>query len=369
MSLPAAGAAHLPRLVQHYAHSEQVQAHASALAARYPTLVPQPGGQADTPLCFRGTIPITFHGQTYHIPLGIWLPSAYPDQAPNVFVLPTERMAVRTGSCVDAGGHVVHPYLAVWTERANVDLVQLCDMLQTSFSQEPPVYACGTSAEATGSDIVPAATGPVQDPFTQAPRVEGPLDYRAIFGNSGDAGGQGSLRATSNSGLSPASRTHQQLLETVREKLRERLAVFRADTSERVNRVLADNAKLTESERTIDAAHARLISVEAELDEELGELLAKARELAAATDKLASEPDFASDELIRGQLPIHTQIFDLTAKEHAIDDTIDQLSTALRRGGVELATFLKIVRRLAREQFMCKALLAKARKNARLDSI
>ncbi|RKP22471.1 ubiquitin E2 variant, partial [Syncephalis pseudoplumigaleata] len=62
-------------------------------------------------LCFRGTLPITFQGSAYHIPLGIWLPRDYPATAPTVRVLPTEQMAIRAGGYVDDHGAVHHPYL------------------------------------------------------------------------------------------------------------------------------------------------------------------------------------------------------------------------------------------------------------------
>jgi ESCRT-I complex subunit TSG101 len=71
---------------------------------------------ADAPCCCRGSLPITFQGQLYHIPLGIWIPSGYPQETPRVFVLPSKQMKIRTSSSVDSNGRVTHPYLNIWPE-------------------------------------------------------------------------------------------------------------------------------------------------------------------------------------------------------------------------------------------------------------
>lgn len=63
-----------------------------------------------------GTIPVLFRGTTYRFPIEIWVPHRYPQEAPLVYVKPTEGMVVRPGQHVDPQGKVYHPYLVGWAE-------------------------------------------------------------------------------------------------------------------------------------------------------------------------------------------------------------------------------------------------------------
>jgi ESCRT-I complex subunit TSG101 len=48
--------------------------------------------------------------------MSVWVPHAYPREAPLVYVTPTETMMVRPGQHVDPQGQVYHPYLVGWVE-------------------------------------------------------------------------------------------------------------------------------------------------------------------------------------------------------------------------------------------------------------
>jgi hypothetical protein len=65
---------------------------------------------------------VTFRGAVYHFPVSIWLPYAYPREAPLVYVTPTYGMKVRPGQHVDVEGRVYHPYLARWNNFWDVSL-------------------------------------------------------------------------------------------------------------------------------------------------------------------------------------------------------------------------------------------------------
>jgi hypothetical protein len=63
-----------------------------------------------------GTLPVLFRGTTYRFPIALWVPHAYPSEAPLVYVTPTEGMMVRPGQHVDPQGKIYHPYLAGFAE-------------------------------------------------------------------------------------------------------------------------------------------------------------------------------------------------------------------------------------------------------------
>ncbi|KZL63419.1 ESCRT-I component [Colletotrichum tofieldiae] len=89
-----------------------------------------------------GTIPVIFRGTTYRFPISIWVPHAYPRDAPLVYVTPTETMMVRPGQHVDPQGQVYHPYLvgwaAFWDKSTILDFLAI---LRDIFAKEPPVIA------------------------------------------------------------------------------------------------------------------------------------------------------------------------------------------------------------------------------------
>jgi hypothetical protein len=69
-----------------------------------------------------GTLPVMFRGATYNIPLSIWVPHAYPRQAPIAFVTPAKDMMIRPSNHVDLAGKCYHPYLANWAQHWEVEL-------------------------------------------------------------------------------------------------------------------------------------------------------------------------------------------------------------------------------------------------------
>nr|XP_036584916.1 UEV domain-containing protein [Colletotrichum truncatum]KAF6794684.1 UEV domain-containing protein [Colletotrichum truncatum] len=89
-----------------------------------------------------GTIPVIFRGTTYRFPISVWVPHAYPREAPLVYVTPTESMMVRPGQHVDPQGQVYHPYLvgwsAFWDKSTILDFLAI---LRDVFAKEPPVVA------------------------------------------------------------------------------------------------------------------------------------------------------------------------------------------------------------------------------------
>ncbi|RAL58167.1 hypothetical protein DID88_002338 [Monilinia fructigena] len=89
-----------------------------------------------------GTIPVNFRGTTYRFPIALWIPHAYPQEAPLVYVTPVEGMVVRAGQHVDPQGKVYHPYLMRWPDywdKSNV--LDFLAILRDVFAKEPPVIS------------------------------------------------------------------------------------------------------------------------------------------------------------------------------------------------------------------------------------
>ncbi|KAK0615290.1 UEV domain-containing protein [Bombardia bombarda] len=116
--------------------------------SQYPSLAPRtdvhtfPNGASALLLHLSGTIPVTFRGTTYRFPISIWVPHAYPREAPLAYVTPTENMVVRPGQHVDPQGQVYHPYLVGWsTFWDKSTILDFLAILRDIFAKEPPVIA------------------------------------------------------------------------------------------------------------------------------------------------------------------------------------------------------------------------------------
>ena len=71
-------------------------------------------GQTALLLLLHGTLPISFRGSTYHIPIHLWIPHEYPRAPPLAFVVPTKEMGVRKGREVDPSGRVQEGVVGQW---------------------------------------------------------------------------------------------------------------------------------------------------------------------------------------------------------------------------------------------------------------
>ncbi|KAF3010308.1 hypothetical protein E8E14_005945 [Neopestalotiopsis sp. 37M] len=116
--------------------------------AHYPSLSPRTdvhtfdNGASALLVHLTGTIPIVFRGQTYRFPISIWVPHAYPREAPLGYVTPTESMMIRPGQHVDPQGRIYHPYLAGWAEFWDKSsILDFLAILRDIFAKEPPVIA------------------------------------------------------------------------------------------------------------------------------------------------------------------------------------------------------------------------------------
>ncbi|TFA99618.1 Tumor susceptibility gene 101 protein [Trichoderma ghanense] len=135
-------------LTSEYHDVNRTYSDVATVLARYPTLAPRtdvhtfPNGASALLLHLKGTIPVLFRGAAYRFPVSIWVPHAYPREAPLVYVTPTDTMMVRPGQHVDPQGQVYHPYLAGWVDFWDKStLNDLLSVLSDIFAKEPPVIA------------------------------------------------------------------------------------------------------------------------------------------------------------------------------------------------------------------------------------
>ena len=135
-------------LAQEYQDPQRTYSDVARALSAFPSLSPRTevytyenGGSALL-LTISGTLPVEFRGATYRFPIKIWVPQAYPQESPMIYVIPGRDMLVRPGQHVGVEGRVYHPYLRDWNsmwDRANIS--DFLAHLQQAFAREPPLVS------------------------------------------------------------------------------------------------------------------------------------------------------------------------------------------------------------------------------------
>ncbi|OXB74139.1 UNVERIFIED_CONTAM: hypothetical protein H355_004476 [Colinus virginianus] len=83
------------------------------------------GSQKDL-LNFSGTVPVKY-GNSYNIPIRLWILDSHPFAPPICFLKPTANMGISVGKHVDAHGRIYLPYLQNWSHGV-ADKIVLLDL-------------------------------------------------------------------------------------------------------------------------------------------------------------------------------------------------------------------------------------------------
>ncbi|XP_051478232.1 tumor susceptibility gene 101 protein isoform X2 [Apus apus] len=334
-----------------------------------------------------GTIPVPYRGNTYNIPICLWLLDTYPFNPPICFVKPTSSMTIKTGKHVDANGKIYLPYLHEW-KYPQSDLLELIQVMIVVFGEEPPVFSRPTASssyspyQATGpptTSYVPGIPGGIPSfPAGSTPNPSypnypfpGAVPYPATtsvpyYPSQPPVTTVGPSR----DGTISEDTIRASLISAVSDKLRWRM-------KEEMDRAQAELNALKRTEEDLKKGHQKLEEMVTRLDQEVAEvdknielLKKKDEELSSALEKMENQSENNDiDEVIIPTAPLYKQILNLYAEENAIEDTIFYLGEALRRGVIDLDVFLKHVRLLSRKQFQLRALMQKARKTAGLSDL
>ncbi|XP_041271028.1 tumor susceptibility gene 101 protein isoform X4 [Onychostruthus taczanowskii] len=329
-----------------------------------------------------GTIPVPYRGNTYNIPICLWLLDTYPFNPPICFVKPTSSMTIKTGKHVDANGKIYLPYLHEW-KYPQSDLLELIQVMIVVFGEEPPVFSRPTASssyppyQATGPPTrIPGGISPYPTSSTPNPSFPnypypGGVPFPATTGvQYYPSQPPVTTVGPSRDGTISEDTIRASLISAVSDKLRWRM-------KEEMDRAQAELNALKRTEEDLKKGHQKLEEMVTRLDQEVAEvdknielLKKKDEELSSALEKMESQSENNDiDEVIIPTAPLYKQILNLYAEENAIEDTIFYLGEALRRGVIDLDVFLKHVRLLSRKQFQLRALMQKARKTAGLSDL
>ncbi|XP_018608106.2 tumor susceptibility gene 101 protein [Scleropages formosus] len=325
-----------------------------------------------------GTIPVSYKGKVYNIPVCLWLLDTYPYAPPICFVKPTSTMVIKTGKHVDANGKIYLPYLHEWLPPKS-DLFGLIQVMIMMFGEEPPVFSRPAAQHPiqasppfgpSNSSYLPAVFpyGPYNPPSpggypgcpylrrSSYPVVSGPTPVTTA--------------GPSRDGTIDADTIRASLVSAVSDKVRRRMREEIERAQAELDALMRTEDDLKKGHRKLEGMLSRLNLEMAEVDKNIELLKQKDEELSNILEKTESQSeDKDIDDVIVPTAPLYKQILNLYAEENAIEDTVFYLGEAVRRGVIDLESFLKHVRLLSRKQFQLRALMQKARKTARLGNL
>ncbi|XP_031175036.1 E3 ubiquitin-protein ligase RNF31 isoform X2 [Sander lucioperca] len=108
-----------------------------------------------------GTLPVSYDGSEYNIPVCIWLHETHPASRPRCFVCPSVSMVINPSCCcVDASGNISLDALSTWTQGVS-NLLLLVSEMRLVFQKDPPLYARSPANATHPAPATPPAGVPV----------------------------------------------------------------------------------------------------------------------------------------------------------------------------------------------------------------
>jgi len=312
-----------------------------------------------------GTIPVPYKGQSYNIPVSLWLLDTHPYHAPICYVKPTQDMQIKVSKHVDNSGKIYLPYLHDWSH-PNSDLLGLIQICIVTFSEQPPVYSKPANVAYTTQPQQPQPNYSYPHPSPGYYQQFSPSANH--FTASYNQYQQPQAHAADIDNKSFAAKDHEKMSilataeEKVRRKLREEVSSRHAET-ESLKHV---GEELSGGKNRLLQMISKLTQETDDLDKKITVMKEKEAELSVIRDKLVENGDVDCDEAVTATNPLYKQLINTYAEESATEDAIYFLGEALRRGVVDCEVFLKHVRNLSRKQFLCRATMQKCRKVAGL---
>ncbi|XP_065611303.1 tumor susceptibility gene 101 protein isoform X4 [Cyrtonyx montezumae] len=109
------------------------------------------GSQKDL-LNFSGTVPVKY-GNSYNIPIHLWILDSHPFAPPICFLKPTANMGISVGKHVDAHGRIYLPYLQNWSHPKSTIIGLIKEMI-AKFEEELPLYSLSSSDADRQSELL-----------------------------------------------------------------------------------------------------------------------------------------------------------------------------------------------------------------------
>lgn len=326
--------------IRNYENQNRVFSDVSTLLRHIPSLVPKPrelfqtDGSISNLMCLDGTVPITYRGSTYNIPVEVYLKLGFPREPPICYVRPTATMFVKSGHPhVDTEGLVWLPYLHEWRETSH-SLLPLCQEMQRVFSTDPPVHAKPTAQR---QQPPPPSYSAIQQPSPAVAFSTYAQPASAAVGPKEEA-----VHAVTTKLKSDLGGFYEAICREIEDENRKQI-----DLKAGHEEVVSSVEKLRKHKQVLEEQ----IQLAQASNGALDDWLVRRQE----ADQIPVDPD----ELIQPADACSQKMLELVAESAAMDDALFALDRGLAQGNIEAAQFLSEVRKLSRKQFLCYAHIKK----------
>jgi ESCRT-I complex subunit TSG101 len=352
-----------------------------SLRARPADFVHNDGASAHL-LQAEGTVPMSFQGQTYNIPVSIWLLEPYPASPPRVFVNPTKDMVIkRSHKHVDASGMVTLPYLQGWTyPRSN--LVDLARALSAVFGEDPPLYTKPPSsanaqmqgkmsslngrvgsefaASSSSSSAMPSPSRPLGFPPRDSPhRHQSPR----MSSNPPPSQGSPNLAASNHGADDPQEVFRRNAIASLLDRLKLDIAQLQSKRESGMDSLVNTQSQLKQRKEALKQGVEQLRQEKEHLKNQLRTVLSNAelvQKWIGSQHRPKGTMDFVDiDDVFEPADPLSKQMLDCTSQDLALEDLLYSLDKAIQEGSIPVDVYLKQVRSLSREQFFHRAISEK----------
>ncbi|KAK0733052.1 UEV domain-containing protein [Lasiosphaeria miniovina] len=317
-----------------------------------------PTGASALLLHLSGTIPVLFRGTTYRFPISLWVPHAYPRDAPLVYVTPTDSMVVRPGQHVDPQGQVYHPYVVGWSTFWDFPKLRFSP---AKMPQGHPRHLRNLASLSVSNNRIPRrhrsqpalqflhchrdmAGRPITQTLPPQPQPPPPPPPPDLIDDDL------TLTIPPTSSVSPPPIPPNPEKDALLHQLARTLYDMRQNARAQNDASLLG---LQAQRNAMIAAANNLQSESAQLGQLSTDSLRKAD---AIIESSARHPEANIDELLVPPTVVGNQLYEVVAEERSPADAIFVLGRAVERGRIAPATFAKTTRSLAREWYLKKAL-------------
>lgn len=363
----------LQKVPYQYQNKQRLRNDVAELLRSFKTLQPNTGtfsGGTRTVTLFYlyGVLPISYHGNTYNIPVTIYFDPPYPKQPPRCFVTPTAGMALKPNhSNVDAGGMVYLPYLSSWSETAST-LPQLVSAMTQSFSSAPPVYSTTTATRPTAEQQAAQSAGQGavsgvlnflglgQASATPATPAATPVVAAVPVAKAQPAQPVATVVATTVQ----RRNEKEELTKALTANLKERWPSVVEPMTKEVKEQMDRKEELQQAQKKLEQEEQKLKDATQEAEKQRVELQRLDAELQEFIEAEQGRDSMDPDSLLQSMDPDRRQVLDLLSEECAYEELLTALDELLAERKIGVEDFMREVRDVSRQQFMCKMKRQKA---------
>mmetsp|Transcript_15346 Transcript_15346/g.42574 ORF Transcript_15346/g.42574 Transcript_15346/m.42574 type:complete len:395 (-) Transcript_15346:1106-2290(-) len=333
-------------------------------------------GDSSHCLVLQGTIAIVFRGNTYQLLVDIYLPPGYPIRPPVSFVRLAENMYLKEHHPhVGSDGMVYLPYTHEWNPRTH-SLIEMVVAMSSVFSADPPVFTRAPAPQPPPSySSYTSSSNSNSSPMNRKPAApNSSIDSEryiqdqiaAIMAKEAEEARTAETEQKLMQQQIAAQREwEEKKLKQIRTEVNQKIQSYLMDFTEETKKTLSadwrDQEHLKHNKDQIQKEMQELTEKKKELKDHIEIIDEKTKEinewLEESKNAVDGEPEV--DDVCQPVNKLDAQMLDLSAENAALTDAMYFLDRGMYMGQIDCTTHLKMIRKLAKRQFLVRAHLIK----------